>query len=234
MALSLVQDLDTNDNGTTAGETITVTFTATATIGNLLVSGLVVQNTASSIVRPSGWTALHDTLSGSSPGTTIAWAYKVAGGAETAAVWSWTGEERHSTWFGEWSGNSASPLDVKVEGTEQTTGSTQTCVSGTSAETAQADSLAIFFAGLRLDQGWDAPGGRSYTTDYSELVFLNPTGSNLPVMAIATKPLSSTGTQACTLTTTDAGSRNWGALAVFKASSGVVIPVFDRHMRAMR
>ena len=208
--ISLVQQAT---NIHTYGEphsSITATLSSAAA-NNLLVTVIATDKSAGTYYAPAGFTPIHDYIG---PSVSSAMAYKIADGGETAITWSYAASEESSIWVGEYAGLASSNVfDVAAEAdSADVTVTSQT--TGTTAATAQANELAVAMFGI--DSGTNATG-RSWTNSFTEVSFLG-TGSSTAGLGVATKILSSTGTQ----TTTASWSltdQACGIIATFKTPS---------------
>lgn len=217
-AISNVQNV--GSNGDASGDTShSVTITA-ATSGNLLVSCMAGDGNTGTITVPSGFTLLNEnvgTVSGSC-------AYKVSTGGETSVQWSWVNSVSSNAWVGEWSGTTATPLDVKTE--NGTWASVSSISTGTTSATAQNDEIgiAVAFCG----DFWRC-NSNSWTNSYTTLRFVSGT-TNDPAIAISTKTLSSTGAQETTFDYTadaSAPTEAYAQIMTFKASAAAATMITD-------
>lgn len=184
-----------------------------ATAGHLLVLCVAERNNTgepNAISGPSaaGWTEVdqHVATGGLTPRAAM-W-YKVASGGETSGgtlaaanggTWAW--------WIADYSGNTVSPFDVSAKGA---TGGTLSCPTGTTSATAQASELAIGMWSIR-----DNPGTTSYNNSFIEEAAEAATTTTY--LKVATKVLSSTGTQTCTASWAN-NVRAAAIIATFKAA----------------
>lgn len=211
MAIAFVQSAKAQ--GTT--KTITPTFGAGATAGNLLVATL--SGTAAGVGSAvkqwtsAGWAeAARDPFSSDVYGVEIM--YKVAAGGETAVGFAIDGSTGffHSAVMAEYSGLAAtSPLDVFAnDGTNSSVGTTSRAT-GTTGTTAQADELAIAAVG----QG-NTVTALSWTNSFATRDSNAQAGSGV---YLADKILSATGTVTSTASWTTSRIAG-GCVATFKGS----------------
>jgi len=207
---TLVQQATNTHTYGSPATSITATLSSGATAGNLLVTTIATDKSAGSYTVPSGFTPIHDYIG---PSISGAMAYKIATGGETAITWSYATSEESSAWVGEYSGlASSNVLDVSAEAdsadvavTSQTT--------GTTATTSMANELAVAMFGI--DSALYATG-RSWTNSFTEVSFVG--ASNTAGLGVATKTLSSTGTQTTTASWVTA-DQACGAIATFKTTA---------------
>jgi len=189
-----------------------VTLSSTAIAGNLIVIGIGVDKNATSVTPPSGFTLIQSYTSASVSG---AMAYKVANGTETTITWSLgtVGAAGCTMWAGEYRGTlSSGVLDVSVEN-DSGAGAVSTLATGTTAATAQNDEIAIAMMMI------DSVSVESYTWDNSfSSVYDDSETGGCGGLFVASKTLTTTGTQTstCTWTTAD---QAYACLATFKLNA---------------
>lgn len=209
MAIAFVQSAKAQGNT----KTITPTFGAGATAGNLLVatlSGTSAQPVAK-VWTSTGWTeAARDPFSSDVYGVAIM--YKVAAGGETAVGFAIDGSSGffHSAVMAEYSGLAAtSPLDVFAnDGTNSGSGTTSRAT-GTTGTTSQNDELAIAAVGHG-----NTVTSLSWTNSFATRDSNAQAGSGV---YLADKILSATGTVTSTASWTTSRIAG-GCVATFKAS----------------
>lgn len=193
---------------------ISATLDQAATAGNLIVTAVAIDKSSGTITTPTGFTLLHshDTLA-----TSGAIAYKIATGGETTVSWSYANSEEASVWVGEYSGTATSDV-VDVTSVNDTNDVAATSVStGTTGATSNAEELAM--AILIADSGNSMETGRAWTNGFNIIAHVTDT-SGSPAINIATKNLSSVGTQETTFSTTGIGDEMYAMLITFKLSGG--------------
>jgi hypothetical protein len=194
---------------------ISVTFAA-AGAGNLLVTCFGVSADAGNITHPDGWT-LGDDYSGATTLGGTGWAYKIAAGGETSALWSWDGNHSNRGMAVlEYTGPfDATPLDVQDQDETNVNTTVTTQSSGSITTTAASELLIAFFVGSNAS---NLDGGRALTNEFVEdiAVFTSPR----PAAAINSLVVSSTGTYDTDFSTTESGAPMYGAIAGFKEDVG--------------
>ena len=194
-AISRVQSVTKRDAVNSAPGIITVNLSQPATAGNLLVACIATDKQAGSYAIP---TTNVNTTSFVMPSpyynanVSFAMAYKVADGGETSVTWDMTANEESSIWVGEYSGAVTSGvLDVRAE---KNSGDADVNVlsTGATAETSQADELAIACFGVDSAYSIGTASG-SWDNGFTELVNTGENGNNnVAALSVAEKTLSST------------------------------------------
>ena len=188
----------TQDASATGTSTVTATYPAATTAGNLLIMIVTTNNTGASV--PAGWSiALGD------PGlsaTVVALYYKVAAGSETTVTSTDTGGNM-GLFIAEYNGFTGTPtLDVSAN--NGSGASVLTISTGTTVTTTTANGLAIAAAYIN-----SATTFSSWSNAFVNLTKVNITYS-------AEKILSATGTQTSLLTTTGTAGTAGALIATFK------------------
>lgn len=203
----------------TINTTITVTLDSTATSGNLLITYVTVDKSATSFTVPTGFTLIHDYVSSQ---VSIAAAYKFSDGTETAITWTLGGARQYKqAQVLEYSG--LDTFDVKAEA-DSGSSSVTSQSTGTTATTASTSARAFALVGSDSKGSTDTGGAwtNSFTSTYTD-----PGGlaSGAPGLYSAEKDLSSTGTQTTSYSTTGVGDEMAGTIAVFyqSGSSGQTV-----------
>jgi hypothetical protein len=214
------------DNRATAATTTTITITA-ATAGNLLISCIGVDKNSGAITIPTGWTRIGTDYVQTS--VSFAYAYFIAAGGETSVVWNWVTSQTSTSWCGEYSGLTSTPLDVNTRNSSVDTAVT-TLSTNTTGTTAQADELAMVF--MASDTWTTTEVTRTWTNSFSEVSYNIGTGSSRPGLSIAEKDLTATGTVESTFACVDTGDQMVCVVATFKESGGAVaIKSKSRYIR---
>ncbi len=201
--------LPTNSASTTA----TLTFDATATSGNMLVTAIAIDKDGGTPTITSGWST--PVVIKASTSSTLAYSYKVSAGTETSVVWTFT-SHTNASWFGEYSGISGTAPD-KTASANSGASAVTSQVSGTTATTTQADALALGL--FSADTGTNVETGRSLSNSFAEALFSNTSSS--PSLLVSDKILTSTGTISTTFSNTDTGDQQCGAMLVFKVGATI-------------
>lgn len=200
-------------NGVLDVASVTTTFDATATSGNIILAILSVDKGTTVVNTITGFTT--PVIVSSIVGTTLAYSFKVSDGTETAITQTITFQN---------SGRDCSLFLLELDNIDGTTpevvaqndsgGSSVTSLSsGTTATTTQ-DSLAIaMWAG---DTHNNFEGARSYTNSFVEAVFNDhqESGQNYSALMVATKIIG-VETAESTFSTTDTGDQIAAAIVVF-------------------
>ncbi len=216
---------------TSATTTLDIEYTSAPSEGELLVSAIAVDKNSGALTgsgtggAPAGWTIIEGNFA-NSISTHIAW--KVAGASEGTTVgWSWTttsGGGGAAGWAGAISGiDTGAGVDVSAENsTESSVGSLST---GTTGTTAEDDSFAIATVALDTWLSWDEPitNSNSFVTEVDAVAdAVGGTG-----IRIATKVLTTTGTQETTFTADSGSDQAAGQIVVFTSSVGTVPTITD-------
>lgn len=204
--IQLVQKAGTELN---VGASIAATFGATPTENNLLIAVVDHDDNLVTISTPAGWTQVHNITGDKS---VIAYFYKVAGGGESATVTvTFSGSATGNLQILEYEGIVAtSPLDVSASN-DGGSSKDLTCPSGTTAATAQANSLAV--SGHNFEK--QVSGTAGYSNGFTEQATLGDNNVDI-FLGVGDKILTATGTQDTTLTVTGTASTHIGVIAVFK------------------
>jgi hypothetical protein len=191
---------------------IGVTLDSPAAPGDLLVAAVATDKNAGAFTLPTGFTLIQNYIGTSVSGEM---AYRVATGGETSITWGIsTANAGSSMWVGEYSGASANPLDVSAED-EATGENVVTSIStGTTVATSQNDELAI--AMMAVDSNKNVVASRSWSNGFGEASFLTESNGGTAGLDMATKTLSTTGTQSSTFSCVDTGDQMYAAIATFK------------------
>lgn len=200
-----------------AASSLTPDLLSTPTSGSLLTVE-VTTGADDTFSTPSGWTKIFDTDGAGTVGA--AWFYKVSDGTEQTVTVEWTGSVPCRAIYTEWGGWSSTPtLEVSQEdeshidaGNETTSQST-----GTTSSTTSTYTWALAFFGAEIGQNFDT--GLNYTNSFVEIETQGAASSSRPIIILAGKSLSSTGTVECTVSTTDVGDSVFGSVAVFRDGS---------------
>ena len=218
---------EASDNGSNTSKTLTFGWTATA--GRLLVLSASWDKEITGLIDwPTGeWTQIDVLQSGNSTqGVTAAMYYKIAIGNETSVELSWNESEDISIRVGEYSGIvTTNPLDRSSSAFS--TGAVLSQSTGTTAATTQNDELAIALMGS--DSGSDTNTGRSWSNGFTELTYLAGVAGD-PVLSVARKDLTSTGTVETTFSVTTGGDEMVAIVATFKVSGlsgGATFPLAE-------
>jgi len=192
----------------------TETFDSAPTENNLLVV-MAVRRSSGSVSFPSGWSiAVSGTFVDFGHG---AIGYKIAGASEGSGVQVTLNTENSNivVAIAEYSNIVASPLDVTASDLGSAV-EVQARSTGTTANTAQADELAIAMVGVRATN----ISGVSWTNIFTPQANLYTSGTDDLSLAWSHKILSTIGTQETTASWTDAG-RAGGLIATFKKAAAV-------------
>lgn len=205
MSIAMVQE-KTGSN--TTGTTLTVTFDAGVTSGNLLVA-LAVTNDPT---ITADWTEAikSDNVA---DGDTCGVYYKIADGSETGMTMTTAGNTKHMI-IREYSGIAASPLD-KTTATTPSAG-VVTITAGATGALSQADELIVAVAAIRADTT-----AESVDTPMS----LIGTGDGAFSGIFSAAIVASTSSVTPTFNWTTAGTA-WACGATFKAAPSGVGPMF--------
>jgi hypothetical protein len=200
--------------------TVTLTFDATATSGNLLVLVGSWDVVGTGYNTPAGgWTA-GPTIPVGTGNFNAATFWKISDGTETSVIASLTGSGSSTVGaaFAEFEGPfAASPLDQSAESEANIATAVTSQTSGTTGTTAQADELLL--ALFACDRIAFIEDGRAYTNSFTEAA-ISQTGVNRAGGIIAKRVVAATGTYESTFSTTDTGDEMYGAIATFKKASG--------------
>lgn len=210
MAISQVQSESNTSTGT---GTCSVTWASTTTAGNLLIVCAVANEVAGDVTftsAPTGYTAL---AAGSinATGSVIGqmW-YKIAAGSDANPSVTISASQDIAMAALEYTGNTATPLDVEAENS----GTGTTPDSGTTGTTAQADELWIAFLGNR-NSAQSSP--TNSFTQQEQVISAHATGSNRARIGVYHRIVSATGT--ANTSSTIGASQGWvGQVATFKAT----------------
>lgn len=203
MAITLVQP---GSGVSTSGTTVTLTWNAATTAGNLLVAMVTAGQFASSLSTPSGWTSAIQKVNGSTYVAAIFFkpnaasqttqAFSVPSGAATVVGLEYSGCD------------TSTPKD--------STGSGSSFGSSASVNNAGATTVAnevwIFGAGIQSNSPGFGTPNNSFVTEKTQL-----SSSGNASTLLADKIVSATGTPTCAVSIT---SNNWIALiATFKQAA---------------
>lgn len=214
-ANALVQSASNAHTYNNTATSIPLTLTATSTAGNLLVTAVAVDKYTSSITVPTGFTLIHDKIPASNGSISNSFAYKISDGTEKTITWTYATARVASAWVGEYSGLASSGvLDVSAENSS-VEASVTSLSTGTTATTTQDNELAI--AILAADSGTGVSGTRSWTNGFSEIAYVTQS-SGSPGLSIASKTLTTTGTQETTFSA-GTGDQYSAAIVTFKEAS---------------
>jgi hypothetical protein len=186
------------------GVTATFTSFATATAGNLLVAAWQARTNPGTVTPPSGWLQAFTDLGALNAPTIYLW-YKVAAGSETGAAVGTINSVTQDIFVWEYQGFTGTPtLDRTISANSATT---TTMSTGTTLATTDANEIAVAMVGLQ------ATGGAIVTPWTNS--YIDDTSRATTAMYIATKSLSSIGTQETTLAWTTSRKAAAG-IATFK------------------
>lgn len=205
--VQLEQELLISNNS--AVTTSVLTFDATASVNNLLVTAIAIDKDGGTpTITQSGWST--PVIIKANTSSTLVYTYKVSDGTETAVTWNFD-SHTYAAWFGEYSGvSAASAFDVSASANSGASAVTSQST-GTTGTTGQANSFAL--ALFASDTGTNVDVGRALTNNFTEGVFENTSTS--PAILVADKILTSTGTVETTFSNTDTGDQQCGAMLVF-------------------
>jgi hypothetical protein len=191
----------------------TVTLDAAATVGNLIVTVIGVDKSATTITVPTGYTSIGAVYVGASVSGWMA--YKISVGGETAIQWTVGGYNNGCTaWAGEYSGTSATPLDAYAVNNsgDVAVGSIST---GTTGSTVQTNEVAI--AWMAIDSAAYLGEGTTWSNSFTEIARYSPNDVEAGVR-VAEKTLSSTGTQETTASGFENNDQTCAGIVTFKAA----------------
>jgi len=201
-------------NGASPANAVAVTWAQARTAGNLLV---LVYASDGLMPVPAGWTSAVVALDFAD----MEIVYRIADNTATDAP-SLDNNAATCIAWAEYSGNTATPLDVTASGTNNTVTGVQTRSTGTTGATAQADELAVaaWYISSPNPGSWSGQ-----TNSFTEVVdTATSTGQDI-TLAVAVRALSATGTVESTATSSSlpapgSGNGLGGAVATFKADAG--------------
>lgn len=210
--LAITRDQSVQATGViTTGATITI---SQPPAGSLIITACSVDKDSGGFTTPSGFTVVGTDYTSTNVSGAIA--YKIAtGSGETSINWTYVNV---ASWLCQaWAGVYTMPtttISVDVNAQANSGVSTTTSqVSGTTAATALADSLALALFGS--DSATNTVAGGALTNSFTILSNVN-VGTNAGLV-VGEKILSATGAQESTYSTTASGDQMWGAVVVFKS-----------------
>ena len=216
-ATGIVQSQTAEHTYSSPARSISVALPSVVTAGSLIVSAIAIDKNSGTITIPVGFTLVNNYLSGS---ISSAFVYKVATGGEQNLNWSYANLEEASVWVAEVSGlDTTNVLDVKVEN-DSGSSSVVSVSTGTTEVTSQAAEFAIAVAAV--DSGNKVNEGRFWTNGFTSVAHVTDV-SGSPALDVATKTLTTTGTQETTFSSTDSSDQMYAALVTFKESGGFVV-----------
>lgn len=209
LADTVIQQLQKAGTARNVGDSISATFGATPTENNLLIAIVCMDVPAKAINVPAGWTQVHNITGAKAD---IAYFYKLAGAAESATVTvTFTAVSALANLeILEYEGiTPTSPLDVSAS-LDSGAAKEATCPSGTTAATAQANSLAVSGHNFTKNVSTTA-----YTNSFVEQSAQGNDGDEI-FLGVAHKILTATGTQDTTFSVASPTAEHIGVIAVFK------------------
>lgn len=196
-----------SNNATTAVTSLDVTVSG-ETASNALLGVVGVASGGDVFTTPSGWTLIHDFSSGAFGGALY---YRSATGSGETVGFSWTDSGRPTAAIIEVSGL-AITLEDSAE--DETNIATNVTSQGTGTATpTSTDCLGVAFGVFEHYEDWD--GGFATTNSYVVRANVDNATTSSPKVVIATKLVDDGSNQSTTFSTTDAGQKAYGAIAVF-------------------
>lgn len=189
----------------TTGTSITATYPSATTAGNTLIGRVTTNDPSFSV--PSGWTSavVSDNVG---DGDTTGIFYKIADGTETTVTpTAFAGNTKHLR-IEEWSGLSATPLDVTAAST--TSAGVTTKDTGTTGTIGSTNALIVTALAVRANIS-----AESATAPFS----VDSVGDGTFSAIFSSAIVSSNASQTPTNSWTTAGTA-WGCTAVFLAAAG--------------
>ena len=220
--LGAVVEVQSVDQLKAADTDHSITISSVAS-GNLIVTSISIDKDSGAITVPTNFT-----LTEKEEGTNIsmATAYKVSTGGETSVQWNWTESSSSIVWVGEYSGlETTGVFDTSIDHQRS---ANQSISTQTSAETAQADELAI--AAVVIDSRssrWNS-NEPTWTNSFVETSNNTDPAGGDPGLAVSTKILSSVGTVETTAAWTGISDESAINLQMFKIADAE--PVTRRIM----
>jgi hypothetical protein len=201
-----------NTTGGGASTSVTFTYPATPTQGNLLVAGFSYRGDTSVSGTPTGWSLAR--ANAAATGIDGAIYYKIAGASEpTVHTWTLAASNKSSGVASEWSGISATPFDKSASAAQTLSTSPST---GAVPALTQASELVVTLYATANTYTFSA-----YDSSQTEVGQAASTGGSTSTRnntAMAQKIVSSTAsvTYGCTVSSV---TTTWGIAATFKAQS---------------